>query len=300
MVQFHMNSPKNTIAVVVGSGGVKPLGVLKFYELIESHQVRPDIIIGCNGGAIASACWAAGYSLEKCHEVVQQYLEFVQKHNIFRQLDIRTLLNLMHLPGGRFDIESGILKKDKLLEFFNTIYKDLKLEDLPVRLVITATNLETGQQVVIDKGSVAQAVYASCAMYPLLPPIQIEKKWLVDGAYSSATPTLLAVNMGFDKIITLSYSEEETEHYLCFSEFMHEYIAKILRNHARAQNAVATYMHHDEILFVNFNYEKALNLDDSDVIGKINTVSTQVVDKYKQNILEMFGINEQTKLTKES
>lgn len=288
-----MNQIKNTIAVVVGSGGIKPLGVTKFYDLITQKNVEPDLIIGCSSGAVASACWAAGFSIEKCDKLITDYVHFAQHYQIFKDLDVRTVLSLLHLPGGQFSQEKAILKKDKLLHFLEKMFGDLLLENLPIKMLITATDLESGQQVALEKGSLASAVYASLATYPLLPPIQLNNRWLVDGSYSCATPTLLAVNLGYDKIITLSYSEKDAETFPSFSEFMNETMAKILRHHARCQNAVATYMHHDEILFINFDFDEIIDLDDKEMIKKINTISEKTVHKFEKQILEMFGLNHQ-------
>jgi NTE family protein len=86
--------------------------------------------------------------------------------------------------------EAGILKTDYVRQAFRDVFKDLRLEDLRPTTLLQTTDTLTGQGVVLSRGPVADALCATTALFPLLPPVCIESQWLVDGAYSSSVPVM--------------------------------------------------------------------------------------------------------------
>ena len=68
-----------------------------------------------------------------------------------------------------FNQSIGILNKTPLLAMLHTLYGDLRLENLPIPLILQATDLLSGEGIEMDSGSLVEAVYASCAAYPFLP-----------------------------------------------------------------------------------------------------------------------------------
>ncbi|HNY11718.1 MAG TPA: patatin-like phospholipase family protein, partial [Candidatus Wallbacteria bacterium] len=184
------------IAVVIGSGGIKPMATIPLFDFLDENNINIDWLFGCSGGAIVAAMRGAGYNGNQMRDIISKYLS----KKLFSKIDYRTLLGIAKLPFGRFNKTCGILKPQNLIEVLKIIYKGMKFEELKTPTFIQATDVETGEGVTLNTGDVAEAVYASAAQFPFFPPYCVNGKWLVDGVYSSPLPVLEAVKKGADII----------------------------------------------------------------------------------------------------
>lgn len=288
-----VNSPAGRdkkIAVVVGSGGLKAASVIYFYELLEKYQLQPDLIIACSGGTMVSSLWANQFPLVKCQEIIQEYFDFLAKNSFYSRINIRAILNLMHFTGVHFDVSMGIFSNKKFLELIKQYQYGL-IENCAIKFVLAATNLETGRQELLDNGPLCEAIYASSALYPLFPPILYQGKWLVDGAYSSSLPIMAAVNMGYEKIIALSFQEVPETNYRSFLGFIGSFIPNLLIRQGASQGVVASYLSESDILFINFKFDEPITFNEKNALSKIQAVGQKTIEKHKKEILHMFGID---------
>ncbi len=150
--------------------------------MFQEHEVPVDLIVGCSAGAITGALYAAGVDLYMVEKLLDTYPVMKQ------------LLDL-GLP------RSGLIKGDKVLDFLRLLTKDYCFADLPVRLAVTATDLEKGQQVVFTDGPVAQAVRASISIPGVFHPYIYRSMILVDGGVIERLPVAVAKDMGAGFII---------------------------------------------------------------------------------------------------
>ncbi len=114
------------------------------------------------------------------------------------------------MPFGRFDKSRGLLKADLVHDTYYRMYGDQKMEDFQIPTIFQATDLLSGDAVLLTSGLVRETVYASGALFPILPSICLENRWLVDGAFNSPLPIMQAVMEGMDVIIAMS-NEEVTQ-----------------------------------------------------------------------------------------
>jgi NTE family protein len=85
-------------------------------------------------------------------------------------MDYRALLGLAKLPFGKFDMRSGLLRPKKYRSLLEETFGETRIEDLHPKVLLQATDVSTGEGVILDKGLVRDALYASSALFPLLPP----------------------------------------------------------------------------------------------------------------------------------
>lgn len=279
---------KPKVALIVGSGGIKPLGLSCFFRFLEQNHLKPDLIIGCSGGSILSSYWASGFSADYLDAFTNSIGEYFKTNKMFDKIDYRTLLSLGNYPGGKYQKSSGILSNKVMVDFLKTHDGDKPIENNLIKTILMATDLETGEQVTLQQGNMAECIYASCALYPLLPPIHLNNRWLVDGAYFSAVPVMEAVKQGYDKIIAISFEDKEPEHYSSFFEFYLQFISQVLNKNARKQNSLAIHLHHDEILFMNISFDKLIRFWDVTNLSYVKKVTEEILEKYKSNIISMF------------
>jgi len=201
------------VGVVLSGGGAKGLAHIGVLKAIEDAGVRIDYIGGTSMGAIVGALYASGYSAR-------------QLDSIFNVVDFNTLIQdniprsaktfyekeeseryALTLPFDKFQVgfPSGLSRgqnvynlMSKLTAHVSTI-KDFS--KLPIPFFCIATNVETGMEVLLDKGYLPQAVSASGALPSLFGPVIIDDMVLVDGGVVNNYPIDKVKVKGMDIII---------------------------------------------------------------------------------------------------
>jgi NTE family protein len=198
-------SARTRLRLVLGSGGIRPVAVVPLLEFFDARGIAVDEIVGCSGGAVVGALYAAGLSGREVRQTVLRVLQ----PNFFTALDpAAPRLALEVLRGRRRP--GGMLRPDRIHAACRDVFGDVRLESLPRRLLLQATELDTRQGVVLRQGPVAEALYASNAAYPLLPPIEIDGRWLIDGAFSAPLP-VLASPAPVDLTVVVSSNQSATQ-----------------------------------------------------------------------------------------
>lgn len=273
------NGPK--IAVVVGSGGIKPACAIALFELLEGLGIDIDLLIGCSGGAIVSAMRGFGYNSAEITELFTKYLT----KSLFSHVDYRTLLGIARMPFGRFDKTRGILKPQRLIDVLKIIFKNSKFDSLKIPTLVQVTNVDSGEGVLIDSGDLADAVYSSAAQFPFFPPLNIGGKWFVDGAFSSPLPVLEAVNRGYDVIIAVAIEQQVKTESKSFIEYFHQFISRSYTSTQKKQMALAIDMHHHEIVIINMHFDEVIHMWDVDKLPVIIQTGKKIIDRKKDEIL---------------
>jgi len=270
------------IGVVVGSGGIKAISSIPLFEFLEEAGIEVDLLLGCSGGSIFTGWWATCKNAIYMRDNVSKFWT----RKLFSKTDYRTLLSIARLPFGRFDKSKGMLKPHVIHDAYNKMYGDKKLEDLKIPTIFQATDLMTGDPVLLDKGLVREAVYASGALFPILPPYNFDGRWLIDGAYSSPLPIIEAVNRGVDVIIAMSNevdTKEESKGFVPYFMRSMSYMTNWLR---RNQTTLSVDLHHHEIVFINVVFNRFINLRDVQLIPEILEAGEKAVDEQKDAILK--------------
>jgi NTE family protein len=180
---------KPLIGLALGSGAARGWAHVGVIRALEQAGVRPDLVCGTSIGALVGAAYAAG-ELER----FEQWL---------LGLGIADVLSLMdvHLNGG-------MIKGERLMEFFRRNFVDRPVEELSIPFGAVATALHTGAEVWLREGSTIDAVRASIALPALFTPVLREGRMLVDGGLVNPVPVSLARAMGADVVIAVDLSSD--------------------------------------------------------------------------------------------
>jgi NTE family protein len=280
------------VGVVLASGSIKAFSSLSVFEFLNEHKIPIDLLIGCSGGSIIAAAIGSGMSIE---EIKANAKKFLNKE-LFVKKDLRALLGMYNLPFGRFKKTSGFLKPDRIRAMYREVFGDKRLEDLNPKTLLQVTDLETGQGTVLEKGLLADAIYASGAIFPILPPIQLDGRWYMDGFYTSSLPVMEAVKRQVDIIIAVIFEDPIHPNpggfFSCFNN-----IYKIQSSAVtRYQMALSIDLHDYEIITVKVPFEKTIKMWDIDAVPKILDAGKLAIEAKKEEILEAvrsFGLNQQ-------
>jgi len=174
-----------------GSFGSVQVGMLR---ALAARGVRPDLIVGSSVGAL-NAAYYAGMPTADGVETLARIWRSLRRQDVF-PITLRGLIGFVR----RRDC---IVASDGLRALVETHVPYRNLEEARIPLHVIATDLLSGEPVVLSKGPVASAVLASTAIPAAFAPVRIEDRHLADGAITCNTPVSIAAALGAQRIIAL-------------------------------------------------------------------------------------------------
>lgn len=174
-----------------GSFGAIQVGMLR---ALASHGIAADMVFGSSVGALNGAYYAGTPTVEGIRQL-EMIWRGLRRDDVF-PVTWRTLLGFALRRD--FLVTSEGLRQliDKHLPYRN-------LQDAKIPMHVVATDVLSGETVVLSKGSAADAIMASAAIPAAFAPVHIENLYLADGAISSNTPVRVAVALGAKRLIIL-------------------------------------------------------------------------------------------------
>ncbi len=176
------------VGLVLGVGlgyGFCHIGVLK---VIEEEKIPIDVIAGSSIGALIASLWVIGKSSSEILEITSEFKE--PKH----------IWNLIDLTFPRL----GFIKGNKLHRFLKKHLGNKSFHDIKLPLKIIASDLKRKEPRILDKGSLVDAIMASCAMPGVFMPMRQKEEFLFDGGVINPLPTEPLFRMGVKKIIAVN------------------------------------------------------------------------------------------------
>lgn len=187
------DAPRRTAWVLAGGGSFGAVQVGMLQALVASGE-RPDMVIGASVGAINGAYFAAAPDAAGVAKLAALWMG-LRRDEVF-PVTWRSLARLF--SRNDFVVDSAGLRG--LLER-HLPYS--RLEETAVPLHVVATDLLGGVAVPLSAGPAVDAILASCAIPAVLPPVNIDGRYLIDGAVSDNTPVSVAVELGASRVIVL-------------------------------------------------------------------------------------------------
>jgi NTE family protein len=186
-------SSQTTAFVLAGGGSLGAVEVGMLRELLAWGEA-PSFVVGASAGAINGAYFAATPTLEGVAKL-EAIWGGLRRQDLF-PLDLRSVLGLLTRRAHLVD-SSGLRR---LLER-HLPYEQLQDAAIPIHIV--ASNMVTGEEVLLSTGSAVDAVLASAAIPGVFPPVSVNGQLLVDGGVANNTPISTAMRLGATRIIVL-------------------------------------------------------------------------------------------------
>lgn len=183
------------VALVLGGGGLKGFAHIGVLRAFEERGIRPTMVAGTSIGSLVAAAYVGGMAID---EMERRALE-LRKSDLFRIDHIGMVTKRMLSPA---------LYLGKPLErLVRDIVPAGTFRDLPRPLLVNTVDLEAASQVVwglpgLQDVTVADAVYASCALPGFFPPGSLGGRTCADGGISDNVPAL-AASHGMDAVIAV-------------------------------------------------------------------------------------------------
>lgn len=177
------------LGLALGGGAARGFAHVGVIQVLEEAGIRPDLVTGTSAGSLVAAFFASGRS-------------GAQLQRIAETMDEATFTDWT-LPL----FSRGMLRGDALAKYVHQQVGGKRIEELPMPLGILATDLQTGQGVLFERGDIATAVRASSAVPGLFQPVRITGREYVDGGLVSPVPVRQARQMGAELVIAVDISQ---------------------------------------------------------------------------------------------
>lgn len=175
-------------ALVLGGGGARGATEVGLYRAMVELGIRIDLVLGSSIGAVNGALIAAGLTPAE----LEDYWRGIRTRDV-----VGSRWQFLRLLTG----SSSVFSNHRLRDLLRRRLPVSSFRDLRIPLGIVATDLETGETVVLREGDLLEAILASTALPGLFPPVPWQSRRLVDGGLSNNVPIDLAVDQGAQRVI---------------------------------------------------------------------------------------------------
>ncbi|MFP6558634.1 patatin-like phospholipase family protein [Paraburkholderia sp. B3] len=177
------------IGLVLGGGAARGWAHIGAIRALEEAGIKPDVVCGTSIGALVGAVYANGDL-----DWLEEWVGKLTWQTVVRLLDLR--------------FSGGLLGGRKVIDVFANKFNGCGIEELALPFTAIATELDTGREVWLRDGAVAEAVRASIAIPGLFTPIWHDGVWLVDGGLSNPVPVSAARAMRADCVIAVDLNHD--------------------------------------------------------------------------------------------
>lgn len=179
------------IGLALGAGGARGLAHLGVLERLEEEGLQINCIAGTSIGSLIGGVYAAGAELK--------YLKGLAREINWDSITDVTFPRL------------GLIRGKKLLSFLEVITRRKNFSELNIAFAAICCDVETGDHVVIEEGSVARAIRASTSIPGVYVPFKYRGCRFVDGAILDPVPDSTVKRMGAEVIIAVDLGIEPVE-----------------------------------------------------------------------------------------
>lgn len=185
-------SGRKTVGLALSGGAARGLGHIGVLEVLEKHGIPIDLIAGTSAGAIIGAAYAWDRDIER---IKQDAFDAHWK-------------NLRPVLDPAFP-KTGFIRGNKLRNLLATyVGGDTCFDDLELPFACVATDIESGEAVILRSGSVPEALRATVSMPGLFRVHYLDDRYLVDGGLTVPVPVDLAREMGADFVIGVNMNPD--------------------------------------------------------------------------------------------
>lgn len=207
------------VALVLGGGGARGSAHIGVLEVLERERVPIDCVVGTSMGALVAGAYTSGVSPKDMRERLKKadWSDMFIDIADYSQLGYRTKkINKGLIAGTEIGFskkgaqyQSGMISGAKIKLFFNYLVADYEgqrqVENSRIPLAIIATDIGTGERVILDQGSLTRAMRASMSVPGLMAPVSYEKYKLVDGGLVDNVPIQVARDLcQADRVIAVN------------------------------------------------------------------------------------------------
>ena len=178
------------IGLALGGGAARGFAHIGVMRTLAAHGIVPDVVVGTSIGAVVGGCYAA-----KQLDNLEQWA---------RTLSVRGVLSYLDISFSG----AGLIRGNHLARQLDQTLAGVRIDDLSTRFAAIATEFNTGHEIWLTRGRLAEALRASYALPGIFAPVLIGGRWLVDGALVNPVPVSAARALGARLVIAVNLNSD--------------------------------------------------------------------------------------------
>ena len=248
---------QNRLSIVIGSGGVLCAAALGLSKALRREGLAPGMAVGCSGGSIYAANIALGIDPDEAQRLTLHLFT----SDVFEGYTSKLKSALS--GETRFTEMSSLIDDRIMYDRLSSVFGDKTFEDTVFPLHIVATDLYTGERVVISSGRILDAIRASIAIPMIFSPWKIGERLLVDGAVSDPLPIDVAIQQGSDVIAAVGFEMPTRKRMNSYTAVTTHFNSLYMNNILKSTFAFYNIAHHAEIVPILPDFEKPIGTFDT-------------------------------------
>jgi NTE family protein len=178
------------IGLALGAGSARGWAHIGVLRALTAAGIEPDIVAGTSIGAVVGGLHVAGEL-----EALEQFARDLTRRKVLGFLDFNS--------SG-----TGLIHGQRLRDVLENRLKGVQIEALAKRFVAVATEISTGHETWLGRGTLVDAMRASYALPGIFKPVNIEGRWLFDGALVNPIPVSVCRALGARYVIAVNVNTE--------------------------------------------------------------------------------------------
>ena len=172
------------IGLALGSGAARGFAHVGVLEALEEEKIPVHYIAGTSMGALIGGLYASGLGIKKLKEFACQ--------TDWKKVAILLAPSLS---------KSGLVSGERIGKYLRSFLGNRKIEELPIPFACVATDILSGEEIIIDKGDLVDGIRASISIPGILTPVILDGRILADGGIVDPIPVNVVSKMGADFVI---------------------------------------------------------------------------------------------------
>jgi len=208
------------IGLVLSGGGARGGAHVGILQALEELKVPVDYIAGTSMGAIIGGLYASGYTAEEIEQIMietdwgKAMTDRPERRDrTMRKKELEAQFLIPYRVGfnkGKIQLPLGVVEGQHLDQIFHRMLLPVveirNFDELPIPFRAVATDLVTGEEVVMSSGSLPDSLRASMSVPGVFAPVRIQDRLLVDGGMANNLPVNVVRDMGADIVIAVDIS----------------------------------------------------------------------------------------------
>lgn len=264
------------VGLVIGSGGIKCAASLGLWKALKREGIEVDLVVGCSGGSIFAAFMALGVDVDE----TERWLLDRWTGSIAARPNVLSFLKILLPTLLRFDETVGLVDDRRLVGALRDAFGDATFGDTAVPLYLAATDIHDGERVVLDSGSIADAVRASIAIPVLFRPWAVDGRLLVDGGASDPLPVSVAMREGADVIVAMGFENTYDPRLTTLFRLINQNLMITVNHLLRSTYSFYSLAHHAEIVPIMPVFDRPLFLGDVDAFPYVIEMGEKTAEEH--------------------
>ena len=293
---FFGQEKQPKVGLVLSGGGAKGFAHIGILKGIDKAGIQIDYIGGTSMGAIIGGLYAAGFSANQIETIVTE-TDFVavlrdklprSTSPFFEKEYLEKTKITLPVNKGKVGLPKAVSRGQNVLNFlFELLDSTEDVDDfskLPIPFFCIATDVENGEEVLLEKGSLPLALRASGSFPTLLDPVILDDKLLIDGGVANNFPVSIMKSKGVDIIIGVDvegklYEKEKLTSVIAILNQIVSY--QMYRKSSEEREKLDVYIHPDILKYnvVDFDKKDEILKEGEEVAKKYREIFKEIATK---------------------